>query len=67
MACTRLQPSGVFPNSDPCDLGKPVGFAVATAQQEHQSLVRQILDRVLLCSARDLIRLAAVVDDSGGR
>jgi hypothetical protein len=52
-----------FPEQRPCDLGKPVGFTIAAAQQEHQSVVGQILDRMLLCPAGDPIRLARVAND----
>jgi hypothetical protein len=47
-----------FPEQRPCDLGKAVGLVIAAAQQEHQALVGQILDGVLLYSASELIRLA---------
>jgi hypothetical protein len=62
----RLHPAPTergFPEQRPCDLGKPVGFTIAAAQQEHQSVVGQILDRMLLCPAGDPIRLARVAND----
>ncbi len=44
----------------PCDIGKPVGFAVAAAEQVDQRIRRQILDGVLHGRGNDHIGQAAV-------
>jgi hypothetical protein len=56
-----------LPEQRPCDLGKPIGLAIAAAQQEHQGLVGQVFHSVLICLAGDHIRLVRVVHDPIGR
>src|SRR3954452_11917955 len=51
----------------PCDFGKTVGFAIATAEKKNQRVVRQILDGVLLCVGKNHVRFALVIDGASGR
>ena len=46
----------------PGGVGKPVGVAVAAAQQEDEHVVRQVLDRVLLGVRHDRVGQAGVAD-----
>ena len=43
--------------------GETLGSAVVTAEQEHQSVIRQFLDRVLTRSSRGSFRIARVADN----
>ena len=51
----------------PCDIGESVGFAIAAAEQKHQSFVRQLFDGDLVGVQFYRIGQAAVLDDGVGR
>ena len=51
----------------PRDIRKPVGLAVATAQQENHRFVGQILDGVLRCCDVDDVGFTRIVDDAATR
>src|SRR5579883_3166487 len=56
-------PSGGTTEQIPCDLGQSIGLAIATAQQKHQHVSRQILHGMLTRSSIHRIRTSAVVQD----
>ena len=60
MAWTRGQPCGVASNSFHGDVRKPVGLAIAAAEQVDQRLRRQLLDCVLPRGGHHRIGQAAV-------
>ncbi len=60
--CLNAGPSGRRRTEQrPCDVGKPVGFAVAAAQQEHQGIVGEIRHRMLLRLDGDPVRHAIIL------
>ena len=51
----------------PRGLRQHVGFTIAATEEEHEALVRQVLNEILLRREHGLIRQAGVIDDAAGR